>query len=164
MQLDSEGEDLPRINDASFPNWPGPRIRTWFVAYALSIFWTGVYFLVFFLTTFLLNLTTEALTLISVLWFSVLAEANIRWLENSQFVFNFTNPAKNEWPGSQGYTASAMLTLQVCGTLVFFLVMLFAFRTGQSFDPNGIDAIIPGVFYGQQGNNSLEGIVKMFNN
>lgn len=139
-----------------------PGKSAWLGAYILSFAWTGIYFLVFFLFTWFMDLSTPSMTLIVGLWLSIIAEAYIRYLENSDNTAKFNKPLSKSRKGdNQDFTAGWSRQLIFGGLIVLFF-MGWVLR--MVFDIDYFDPKVQsnyGIFKGQQGDRGLEAFFMM---
>lgn len=138
-----------------------PKLSTWLGALWLSTTWTGMYFIVFFSITWILNLDTPALTLLIGLWMSVLAEAYIRWFENSDKIARYTKPLSNKRKGdNQGYPKWRAWLLILIGVVLFAVLGFVADSVGYGLTEDTTKAIA-GSFEGQHGDKTFSGLMTM---
>lgn len=113
-----------------------PVRSTFFVALALSMIWTGVWLFIFLSTTMVLNLETPVPIFVITLWFSVVAEATIRYFENANYIAKWSKPHEEDAKGdNQDFTGELAMRYTVFfGMVPFFAFLLFWLLSGLSIE------------------------------
>ena len=131
-----------------------PLFSTWSAAFILSFLWTFAWVIVFFLTTWLLDLKTSPADLVVVFWASIAAEAIIRWAENTNFVAAISKPHEQSPMGdNQDFRLVKASFILMCIVVSMFLLREVLVRTG-SYDGSQF-------LMGQNGEHTTDGFKSM---
>lgn len=96
-----------------------PEVSTLLAAAFLAMIWTGVWIIVFLGATAILNLKTPTFIFVITLWFGVVAEAPIRWIENSNHVAQWSKPrVQNAQGDNRDYTIDRAM-----GFILYLLIL-----------------------------------------
>jgi hypothetical protein len=99
-----------------------PELSTMVAALYLALVWILAWIIIFFLSTWLIDISTSKKGFILALWLAVVAETIIRYVENIDGVAYFSKPFESEPKGdNKDFTFARMLILLFAGlTLAFF--------------------------------------------
>ena len=122
-----------------------PELSTTVAALYLALVWILSWITIFFLSTWLIDISTSKEGFILALWLAVVAETIIRYVENIDGVAYFSKPFElNPKGDNKDFTFARMLILLFIGlTLAFFFQFL-------SSDTIGITGKNDALFVGQQ--------------
>ncbi len=99
-----------------------PQLSTYIAALYLAAIWLLTWLIIFFLTTWLLKISTGKEVFIMALWLAVVAETIIRYVENLDYVAFFSKPAEPDPRGdNKDFTLSRMFLLLFIGLFTAFL-------------------------------------------
>jgi hypothetical protein len=103
-----------------------PELSTMVAALYLALVWILAWIIIFFLSTWLIDISTSKKGFILALWLAVVAETIIRYVENIDGVAYFSKPFESEPKGdNKDFTFARMLILLFAGlTLAFFFQFL----------------------------------------
>ncbi len=125
-----------------------PEWATWYGALCLAGAWTGVFMIVFFISTLFLNLQTHVVNFFVALWLSIIAEVFIRWLENCNAAAAFSKPLEREPVGDNtDFSLSYMWQLLVLGLFIFVLALVVIVLAGYEFQSLEVQSSM-GTFHG----------------
>lgn len=113
-----------------------PLFSTFLAATILAVTWSVVWLTVFFVSTWLFDLTTTAHDFIYLFWLSIAAEAIIRWSENTSFIARLAKPSEDNPRGDNSdfsFGKAVLLLLAGC-TMMFFADKYFT-DTGMKDSP-----------------------------
>lgn len=98
-----------------------PELSTYIASLFLSIIWLLAWLIIFFLSTWLIDITTGTKGFILALWLAVVAESVIRYVENLDGIAFFSKPNERYPKGdNKDFTFMRMM-------LLLFIGMSFAF-------------------------------------
>ena len=99
-----------------------PELSTTIAAGYLALIWILAWIIIFFLSTWLIDISTSKKGFILALWLAVVAETIIRYVENLDGVAYFSKPLELDPKGdNKDFTFARMLILLFVGlTLAFF--------------------------------------------
>jgi hypothetical protein len=98
-----------------------PELSTYIASFFLSIIWLLAWLIIFFLSTWLIDITTGTKGFILALWLAVVAESVIRYVENLDGIAFFSKPNEKSPRGdNKDFTFMRMI-------LLLFIGMSFAF-------------------------------------
>tara|TARA_B110000967_G_C18667857_1_gene451515 strand:- start:116 stop:718 length:603 start_codon:yes stop_codon:yes gene_type:complete len=98
-----------------------PKLSTYIASSFLSIVWLLAWLIIFFLSTWLIDITTGTKGFILALWLAVVAESVIRYVENLDGIAFFSKPNQDRPKGdNKDFTFMKMM-------LLLFIGMSFAF-------------------------------------
>lgn len=124
-------------------------VSTLLAAAILSASWTIIWLLVFFISTWVLDLKTAANAFILAYWLSVAAESIIRLMENSDKIAYFAKPhIENASGDNKDYTWIKSILIFSVGILTVFFAIFLSHRMTDIFTVDGIE------FLGQVGRTS----------
>lgn len=112
-----------------------PQIGAWIAALALSLVWTGIWVTIFLFSTLLLDLSTSVLILLVTLWLSVVAEAPIRYVENTDIVAAMSKVHEEHPQGdNQDYKSTRAVVYSILGLLPMGGFLIWWYLSGQTID------------------------------
>lgn len=120
----------------------------------LSVAWTIAWCVVFFFTTWVLDLETTAYAFVCIFWVSIGAESIIRWAENTNFVAKLAKPHEHAPKGdNEDFKWPRAVSLFLLILVIMFFYKEFHVQTGSTFSY--------GSFLGQNGSHNLESFFEM---
>ncbi len=131
-----------------------PWVSTWFAALFLSTLWTLAWLVIFFLTTWVFDLSTKPRDFVCVFWLSIAAESLIRWAENTNFVAAISKPFETNAMGdNQDFRLPKASKIFFSILLLTFLMKEFMIKSGMMESPL--------LFTGQNGHHTLYAMSSM---
>ena len=122
------------FQDYKHENWikDHPEVSTWLAAAWLSICWIFVWLTIFFFTTLFLGLQTGLIAFVMTLWLSILAEAYIRYLENTDKVAKYSKPKEvNPTGDNQDFTKDTVRNVSLKGIIILLVVVVGLVLSGE---------------------------------
>lgn len=103
-----------------------PQLSTIMAAFYLAMIWLLTWIIIFFLSTWLIDITTGKKGFILAIWLAVVAESIIRYVENLDSVAYFSKPMEHYPKGdNKDFTFGRMLLLLFMGlSCAFFFQFL----------------------------------------
>lgn len=136
-----------------------PFISTCLAAAILSGLWSFMWMLVFFVSTWTLDLETSYKSFATAFWLSVGVESMIRWFENTNWIAWLAKPFDFPPRGdNQGYNFSKAYSLFTSVVLLFAVIYFF----DESL--TGLIEISSGDFVGQHKPRTGQGFLDMLDN